>query len=87
MENITNLKPKFKRSYTTIFSIIYFIQGISLSLFTTVIPIYLIVELEALEATGISTLCTIVLLPFAVKFIYGILSDKYHFKKIGRRKA
>ncbi|TXT65417.1 MAG: Major Facilitator Superfamily protein (modular protein) [Promethearchaeota archaeon] len=85
-ETSMKLEKNFKTSYTRIFAIIYFIQGISLSLFTTVIPIYLILQLEALEATGISTLCTIVLLPFAVKFIYGLLSDKYHFKRIGRRK-
>jgi PAT family beta-lactamase induction signal transducer AmpG len=79
-------KPKFKASYIGIFSVNYFIQGITFSFFTSVIPIYLIIQLGAVEATGIGTLGTIVLIPFAVKFIYGMLSDKYSIKKLGRRK-
>jgi len=79
-------KTQFKASYIGIFSVNYFIQGITMSLFTAVIPIYLIVQLGAVEATDIGTLGTIVLIPFAVKFIYGMLSDKYSIKKLGRRK-
>jgi PAT family beta-lactamase induction signal transducer AmpG len=82
----TKMINEFKSTYTRIFSLTYFIQGITLSLFTTVIPIYLIIQLGAIEATDIGNLCTIVLTPFAIKFIYGILSDKFHFKNIGRRK-
>jgi PAT family beta-lactamase induction signal transducer AmpG len=77
---------KFSKSATAIFSVNYFIQGVSQSLFTTIVPLYVIIQLDVLEATDIATLGTIVLLPFAVKFIYGILSDKYSFRKLGRRK-
>lgn len=79
-------KPKFKASYIGIFSLNYFIQGVCFSLFTSVIPIFLILQLGAVGATDIGTLGTIVLIPFAVKFIYGMLSDKYSVKRLGRRK-
>lgn len=82
----TKKKPKFRGTYTGIFSITYFIQGISQSLITTVVPIYLIIQLGAVEATDIGTLGTVVLIPFAVKFLYGMLSDKYALKDLGRRK-
>ncbi|TFF92711.1 MAG: MFS transporter [Promethearchaeota archaeon] len=77
---------EFKTSYTAIFSINYFIQGISQSLFSTIIPIYIIIQLSALGAGELGGFATIVLLPFAVKFIYGIISDKFSSKKLGRRK-
>lgn len=77
---------EFKTSYTAIFSVNYFIQGISQSLFSTIVPIYIIIQLEALGADELGSFATIVLLPFAVKFIYGIISDKFAFKKLGRRK-
>jgi len=77
---------EFKPTYTAIFSVNYFIQGVSQSLFTTIVPIYIIIQLGALGPEDIGILGTIVLLPFAVKFLYGILSDKFSFKKWGRRK-
>ncbi|MBD3214728.1 MAG: MFS transporter [Candidatus Lokiarchaeota archaeon] len=77
---------KFSKSATAIFSVNYFIQGVSQSLFTTIVPIYIIVQLGALGPEDIGILGTIVLLPFAVKFLYGILSDKYSFRNWGRRK-
>lgn len=79
-------KPKFRPLYTGIFSVSYFIQGISQSLFTTVVPIYLVFQMDAVEGTEIGTLGTIVLLPYIVKFIYGMLSDKFSLGKFGRRK-
>ncbi|MGM0469765.1 MAG: MFS transporter [Promethearchaeati archaeon] len=77
---------EFKTSYTAIFSVNYFIQGISQSLFSTIIPYYIIVQLEQFTAAELGGFATIVLLPFAVKFIYGIISDKFSSKKFGRRK-
>lgn len=79
-------KKEFKSLYTGIFSITYLIQGISQSLFTTVVPIYLVIELGAVGGSDIGTLGTIVLLPFIVKFLYGMLSDKFSIGKFGRRK-
>ncbi|MBD3193607.1 MAG: MFS transporter [Candidatus Lokiarchaeota archaeon] len=77
---------EFKTSYTAIFSVNYFVQGVSQSLFTAIVPLYLIIQIGGIVATDLASLGTVVLLPFAVKFIYGILSDKFALKKLGRRK-
>ncbi len=79
-------KPEFKPLYTGIFSVTYMIQGISQSLFTTVVPIYLVIQMGSVGGSDIGTLGTIVLLPFVVKFLYGMLSDKFSIGKLGRRK-
>ncbi|MFX1596061.1 MAG: MFS transporter, partial [Promethearchaeota archaeon] len=79
-------KDRFKNSYIAIFSLNYFIQGMNQSMFTVVIPIYLILELGTIGGENIAFLTSIVLLPFAIKFIYGMLSDKIALKKLGRRK-
>jgi PAT family beta-lactamase induction signal transducer AmpG len=78
--------PELKRSYITIFSLNYFFQGCNQSFFTTIIPIYLLQLTTTLDAGEISSLMSIVLLPFGVKFLYGILSDKFGLKNLGRRK-
>ncbi|MFX0000182.1 MAG: MFS transporter [Candidatus Hodarchaeota archaeon] len=79
-------KVQFKNSYIGIFSLNYFIQGINQSMFAVIIPIYLIFELGTLGGENIAFLTSIVLFPFALKFIYGMLSDKIALKNLGRRK-
>ncbi len=79
-------KTEFKSSYIGIFSLNYFFQGINQSMFAVIVPIYLIMELKAVSGADISFLLSIVLMPFAIKFIYGMLSDKYALKNLGRRK-
>jgi len=79
-------KTEFKGSYIGIFSLNYFFQGINQSMFAVIVPIYLIMELGAVSGADISFLLSIVLMPFAIKFIYGMLSDKYALKNLGRRK-
>ncbi|MCK4369705.1 MAG: MFS transporter [Candidatus Lokiarchaeota archaeon] len=77
---------ELKKTYIGIFSLNYFTQGITQSFFTTIIPIYLLQLMSGLHAGEVSSVMSMVLLPFGVKFIYGILSDKYGLKKWGRRK-
>ncbi len=77
---------ELKKRYIGIFSLNYFTQGITQSFFTTIIPIYLLLLTTTLDAGEISLVMSMVLLPFGVKFIYGILSDKFGLKKMGRRK-
>ena len=79
-------KTLFKNSYIGIFSLNYFIQGINQSMFAVIVPIYLINLLMHIESSDIAFLTSIVLMPFAIKFIYGMLSDKYALKNFGRRK-
>ena len=77
---------ELKKTYIGIFSLNYFTQGITQSFFTTIIPIYLLQLMSGLDTGEVSSMMSMVLLPFGVKFIYGILSDKYGLKKWGRRK-
>ncbi|MFW9949852.1 MAG: hypothetical protein ACFFKA_06990 [Candidatus Thorarchaeota archaeon] len=72
--------------YTGIFSLNYFVQGINQSIFATVVPVYLIVILGIVDLAGLSFMLSFVLMPFILKIIYGILSDKIKFRKFGRRK-
>ena len=80
------IKTELKRSNIAIFSLNYFVQGINQSMFTTIIPIYLLQLMGTVDAGEVASIMSLVLLPFGVKFIYGILSDKIGFKKLGRRK-
>ncbi len=79
---------ELKKSYIGIFSLNYFVQGINQSMFTTIIPIFLFYLLSPapVDAGQIASMMSIVLLPFGVKFIYGILSDKIGLRNLGRRK-
>ncbi len=76
----------FKSTYTAVFSINYFFQGIAQSLYAIIIPIFLFDYLGAVNGSTLSLMFSIVLLPFSIKFLYGIISDKVSFKKYGRRK-
>jgi PAT family beta-lactamase induction signal transducer AmpG len=72
--------------YTGIFSLNYFVQGINQSIFATVVPVYLLEILPTVDLGALSFMLSFVLMPFILKIIYGILSDKVKFKKFGRRK-
>ncbi|MHA1328989.1 MAG: MFS transporter [Promethearchaeota archaeon] len=77
---------EYKFTYTGIFSSLYFFQGVDQSIFTAVIPIYLLNKLGTIDSAGLSFMLSIILTPFVFKLLYGILSDKISFKKLGRRK-
>lgn len=77
---------EFKPYYTGIFSTNYLFQGINTSVFAVVIPIFLIQLTGTISASDLAFLASLMLLPYSLKLIYGILSDKLGTKKIGRRK-
>lgn len=81
---------EYKSTYTGIFSLNYFFQGFTSSMFTVIIPIYLLSLITQtgaeIAASDISFLAAIILLPSAIKLIYGMLSDKFGLKNIGRRR-
>lgn len=78
--------PEFKSSYIGIFSLNYLTQGINQSIVAVIIPIYLLNLLGTIGADVIATIASIALMPWAIKFLYGILSDRFGSKKFGRRK-
>jgi len=83
---MNNNEIEYKSRYTAIFSAFYFLQGMSMSIFGVIIPIYLIVLLGMVSASDIAILGSIIGLPWAAKIIFGILSDKIGFKDFGRRR-
>ncbi len=80
------VNSNFKSLYTAIFSVNYFFQGIAQSLYAVIIPIFLFDYVGGIKGSELSLMFTIVLAPFVIKFIYGMISDKKSFKKLGRRK-
>ena len=77
---------QFKSHYILIFSLLYFVQGISQSVFTVILPIYLLELQGTISASTIAYLGSIIMIPFIIKIIFGVLTDKYGIKKLGRRK-
>ncbi|MBY9006914.1 MAG: MFS transporter [Candidatus Lokiarchaeota archaeon] len=77
---------ELKSTYIAIFSVNYFFQGIAQGLYAVIIPIFLFDYVGGIDGSTLSLMFTVVLLPFAIKFLYGIISDKVSFKKYGRRK-
>ncbi len=52
---MNNNEIEYKSRYTAIFSAFYFLQGMSMSIFGVIIPIYLIVLLGMVSASDIAT--------------------------------
>lgn len=83
-------KVEFKHWFIYVFSSNYLFQGFVTSMFSVIVPIYLIQLMNevgaSVTASDIAFLASIVLLPWSIKFIFGILSDKFGIKRFGRRK-
>ena len=83
-------QKEYKNWYTLVFSSNYLIQGVVQSMFTVIVPIYLILLISStgttITASDIAFLASIVMLPWAIKFIFGILSDRFGSRKFGRRR-
>ncbi|TFG26292.1 MAG: MFS transporter [Promethearchaeota archaeon] len=76
----------YKNSYTTIFTSNYFFQGVNTSVYSVIVPIYLIKLIGKVSAADLAFLASIILIPWGLKVFYGMISDKYPIKKLGRRK-
>ncbi len=77
---------EYKLIYTGIFSSLYFTQGVTQSIFTVIVPVYLLKKLGSVDTAALSFMFSIILTPFILKLIYGLLSDRFGSKKLGRRK-
>jgi len=77
---------EYKLIYTGIFSSLYFTQGVTQSIFTVIVPVYLLNQLGSVDTVALLFMFSIILTPFILKLIYGLLSDKFGSKKLGRRK-
>ena len=81
-----NNEIEYKNSYTGIFALNYFNQGVYGSIFTMVIPIYLLTTYGSIDQAALAFMLSIILIPTTIKIIYGILTDKVGIKNLGRRK-
>ena len=77
---------EYKNSYTGIFGLNYFAQGVFTSVFAMVIPIYLLFTFRTINSAALAFMLSIVYVPTTLKIIYGLLTDKVGIKKLGRRK-
>jgi MFS family permease len=77
---------EYKNSYTAIFSLNYFTQGIYTSIFTMVLPVYILTTYGTINSAALAFMLSIILFPAAIKIFYGIATDKTTIGKLGRRK-
>ncbi|TFF95548.1 MAG: MFS transporter [Promethearchaeota archaeon] len=85
-----NQSIEFKRYWIYFFSINYLFQGLVTSIFAVIMPIYMLILISSIgaeiTASDIAFIVSIVLMPWAIKVIFGILSDRFGIKNFGRRK-
>ena len=67
-----------------LFALLYFTQGTVLGYFTALNALYLLSRDVSLTKIGI--FATIALIPFVIKILFGILSDKINLFGLGHRK-
>lgn len=77
---------EYKNSYTGIFGLNYFTQGVYTSIFTMVIPVYLLITYGSINSAALAFMLSIILIPTTIKIIYGIITDKVEIRNLGRRK-
>ena len=77
---------EYKKSYTGIFGLNYFTQGIYTSIFTMVIPVYLLITYGSINIAALAFMLSIILIPTTIKIVYGIITDKVGIRNLGRRK-
>jgi PAT family beta-lactamase induction signal transducer AmpG len=67
-----------------LFTVLYFVQGIPSGFFLISLPGWF--AQHALTKAEIGTFIAVVTMPWAFKFIFAPLMDKFHFLKMGRRR-
>ena len=83
MNNMAEVE--FKKSYPFIFSFFYLIQGIYNGIQYIVIPFW-IISIMTVDLAVVLEIFAIATIPWFLKFIIGLLNDKYGTKKFGHRK-
>ncbi len=80
------MKTKSKKPwyYYTLFGLLYFVQGSALAYFTNFQKPYL--DSVGVEAARIGLLTSILLLPFILKILIGMISDRVNLLGFGHRK-
>jgi MFS family permease len=79
-------KTEFKPWYLSIFGIFYLGQGYSLGSLVLLLPLYMFEELEVATPGKSAVIAAVILIPWYVKILFGIVSDNFNVGKFGRRK-
>ena len=83
----TEEQIEYKSYYTGVFAVNYLFQGMVTSVFAVIVPIHLLINFIAvIDVTQIANIATIIMIPWAIKIFFGILTDKFGIKNFGRRK-
>ena len=76
---------EFKKSYPFIFSFFYLIQGFYNGIQYIVIPFW-VLSIMSVDLAAVLGIFAITTIPWFLKFIIGLLNDRFGTKKFGRRK-
>lgn len=75
----------YKSVNTLIFSIFYGVQGINNGIWAAVIPVYIYLKLGTVDLALLLLINAINSIPWTLKFLVGIINDKWGSKRWGRR--
>lgn len=78
------MKPQSRSLRFTLFGLLYLTQGVVLGYFASLNALYLLSN--GLDMADVGVFSSIALIPFVIKIFFGMLSDRYNFFGLGRRK-
>ncbi len=78
------MTPQSKTTRFTMFALLYFTQGTILGYFASLNALYMLEN--GLDMADVGIFSTIALIPFIIKILFGILSDRYNLFGLGHRK-
>ncbi len=80
-------KTQFTRVYFSMFLFYYIVEGSNNGLLSIFVPFFLIKsELPGINEPFILTLATFTAIPFTIKIIWGVISDRFPIGRLGRRR-
>jgi len=82
---MTYNKDKFKVPYFYLIGIFYSGQGYSLGSLVLLFPIYMLNELDASSRSEAVTIAAIMVIPWYVKFLFGLITDNFPMLGMRRR--
>lgn len=78
------MNPQSKTLRFSLFGLLYFTQGVILGYFASLNALYLLSN--GLDMADVGIFASIALIPFVIKILFGMLSDRYNFFGWGHRK-
>lgn len=78
------MQPQPKLLRFGLFGLLYLTQGVILGYFASLNALYLLAN--GLDMAAVGVFSSIALIPFVIKILFGIISDRYNFLGLGHRK-